>query len=147
MKKIRINKFLYVSLGLCLLIVSSCQKDLLKLTESQKDISGSWKIVKVIRNKEDLSSRVDLSTFRIIFNSDNTYSLQGQFPFIVTNAGTYSLDDPQYPFNIGFQGQNSTTKTSIQFDYPIVGDHRQIIMTISPGCSANSYEYTFEKAQ
>lgn len=147
MKKVLINKILYTCLGLCLIIFSSCQKDLIKLVESQKDISGTWKIVKIVRNKEDLTSRVDLSSFRIVFNSDKTYALQGQFPFIVNDAGTFSLDDPQYPFNIGFQEQSSATKTSIKFDYPIVGAQRQIILTISPGCSNNTYEYTFEKVQ
>lgn len=147
MKKLYVNNLLYACLGLCLILVTSCQKDLVKLVESPKDISGTWKIEKVVRNKEDLTSRLDLSSFSIIFNSDNTYSLQGQFPFIVNNGGTFTLDDPQYPFNIGFQEQNSTTKTSIKFNYPIVGAQRHIILTISPGCSSNTYEYTFKKVQ
>ena len=153
MKKSSINKFLYACLSLYLIMASSCQKEMINLVELPKDVNGSWKIVKLIRgnedmtSNEDLTSKIDLSNFKIIFNTDNTYTLQGQFPFIVSNAGTFSLDDPQYPFNISFQEQNSTTKTSLSFSYPIVGDQQQIILKLSPGCTNNTYEYTFEKVQ
>ncbi|MDP4210271.1 MAG: DUF5004 domain-containing protein [Bacteroidota bacterium] len=147
MKKDNIKKFLCACLGLCAFLFTSCQKDIATIAESTKNVVGSWKIVQLTRNGEDMTTRLDISKFRIIFNADNTYTLQDQFSFLVTNPGTYSFDDPQYPFFMKFLPQNSTSESKVNFDYPIVNGQRQIRLKFSPGCSKNAYEYYFEKAQ
>jgi hypothetical protein len=146
MNKNNVTKFLWVCLVVCLIVLPSCNKDMAMIAEPQKSIAGTWKISGLTRNAEDLTLRMDLSTFRIIFNTDNTYTLQGQFPFIVNESGTYSLDDPQYPMYINFQEQNATA-VKLSLDFPIVNGERHIKLVISPGCSQNSYEYSLEKAQ
>jgi hypothetical protein len=145
MKKDNIKKYLYACLALSIMLLSSCQKELLKLTEPPKDITGSWQIVQLVRNKEDITSRLDLSKFKIIFNADHTFTLQDQFSFVVSDPGTYSLDDPNYPFLLKLQTPKDTV--GLNFDYPIVNGKREIRISISQGCQQNSYEYSFAKEQ
>ena len=139
------KKILYACLGLYIILLSSCQKDLAKLVESPKDISGSWQIVQLIRNKEDITPNLDLSKFRIVFNADKTFTLQDQFSFVVSDPGTYSLDDPNYPSLLKLQTPNDTI--GLNFEYPIINGKRQIRFSISQGCQGNNYEYSFLKAQ
>lgn len=129
-----------------ILLVPGCKKEAKGvLDESVKDISGSWKIVKLIRNGEDMTERIDLSKFRIIFNADNSYTLESQMAFVVDEPGTYQLDDPQYPFGLILKPQNATAGTNVTFQFPVVGGRRQLSLTLSPGCSSNTYQYFFEK--
>lgn len=144
------NEFNKVLLIMCLCIggLSACKKQpAVPFREPIKDITGSWEIIKLTRNGEDLTSRIDLSKFRLLFNKDSTYSFEGNFPFIVSQPGTYSLDNPQYPFHISFTTKDKTIKDTLNFVYPIVNGQRQISLNISPGCSSNTYNYVFEKVQ
>jgi hypothetical protein len=138
---------------LCLIFLilagfTSCKKESnISIQEPLKDITGSWEIVKLTRNGEDLTDRVDLSKFRLVFNKDSTYSLQGNMPFIVREPGTYSLDNPQYPFFIRFETQDKSIQDTLKLVYPVVNGVRQISVNISPGCSKNTYNYVFQKVQ
>ncbi len=138
---------------LCLIFLflmgfASCHKESnISIKEPLKDITGSWKIVKLTRNGEDLTNRINLSKFRLVFNEDSTYSLQGEMPFIVSQPGTYSLDNPQYPFFIRFATQDKTNKDTLKLVYPVVNGVRQISINISPGCAKNTYNYVFQKVQ
>lgn len=138
---------------LCLMFLfimgfASCHKESnISINEPSKDITGSWEIVKLVRNGEDMTNRIDLSKFRLVFNGDSTYSLQGEMPFIVSQPGTYSLDNPKYPFFIRFESQDKTIKDTLKLVYPVVNGVRQISINISPGCSKNTYNYVFQKAQ
>jgi hypothetical protein len=145
------KKILHMLLGICVCIstlsLSGCKKEKSILTdEPLKSIVGSWKIVKLTRNGEDMTARIDLSKFRLIFNADNTYALQDQMAFIVSEPGTYKLDDPKYPFYLSLSPQNSTDGSKVKFGFPIIAGQRQVNLTISPGCSSNIYEYIFEKS-
>lgn len=145
------NKKLNLATGvicLCLMALAACKKEPgITFQEPLKDISGSWKIVKLTRNGEDLTSRINFNDFRILFNKDSTYSFQGKAPFIVDQSGTYALDDPQYPFFISFTTKDKTVRDTLKLIYPIVGGERRISFNISPGCPSNTYSYVFEKVQ
>lgn len=148
MKKIKLVKILCTFIILCMAVLSGCNKETLSIkTEPIKDIVGSWKIVTLLRNNEDLTSRINLEKFRIIFNKDSTYTFQDKMAFVVMKPGTYSLDDPQYPFFLTLTPQDNAQANKIKLSLPIVGGKRQISITISPGCSLNSYQYVFEKVQ
>lgn len=141
-------KTVLFTMGLCIAGLSACKKQpTIPFQEPVKDITGSWEIVKLTRNGEDLTSRIDLSKFRLVFNKDSTYSFEGKFPFVVSQPGTYSLDNPQYPFYISFTTKDKTIRDTLNFVYPIVNGQRQISLNISPGCSSNTYNYVFEKVQ
>lgn len=136
--------------ALSVLVWSSCKVEKTKIvTESTKDISGSWKIVKVTRNGTDITAAngLDFSQFRVNFLSNKTYTLTNALPFIVQANGTYSLNDPQVPTEITFT-QNGSPAITTDFVYPIVGGVRQISLQFSanPGCNNNSYVYTLQKA-
>ncbi len=147
MKKMKNIMFASIYAGLSILLFS-CNKDMLIPAESVKDLSGSWKIVSLVRNnQDDMTSRIDLTKFRLIFNEDNTYSFQDSMAFIVSDPGSYSTDDPQYPFNLTLEPRNSTEQNKLEFGFPIVNGKRQINLSISPGCSKNTYKYVFEKEQ
>ncbi len=112
--------------------------------EPVKTLNGSWKIVAATRNGDDLIARFYFSKFRINF-TDSTYTLDSLVPFLVRKNGKWSFDDPVYPFSISFTATDSTAKTS-GISYPVVNGQRNIILTLSPGCSSNTYQYTLQKA-
>jgi len=136
--------------ALSALMWSSCKVEKTKIvTETTKDISGSWKIVKVSRNGTDITGAngLDFSQFRVNFLSNNTYTLTNPLPFIVQANGIYSLDDPKVPTEITFTQSGSQAITT-DFVFPIVDGVRQISLqfTANPGCNNNSYVYTLQKA-
>ncbi|MDE1192993.1 MAG: DUF5004 domain-containing protein [Arachidicoccus sp.] len=140
MKLIKIFSFLLV-----LILFSNCHREdfLQHNRESVKSITGTWKIINAVRNGTDLTDRFDFSRFKITF-SDSSYIVDNSVPFIVTQNGTYHLDDPQYPFKIYFETPDNFTK-ELDFKYPTTNGVRNIVLTFSPGCSSNSYTYTFQK--
>lgn len=138
----RIISFLLFAI---LITVTACRTEKLDVPfEPVKDITGSWRVTQVTRNGTDLTSRFDFSNFRINFK-DSSYTLSNLIPFLVSNDGTWRFDDPSYPFKISFTAKDSAAKVSSLL-YPVVGGKRNMVMTISPGCSSNTYQYTLQKA-
>nr|WP_249665353.1 DUF5004 domain-containing protein [Mucilaginibacter sp. Bleaf8] len=124
---------------------SSCKTEqIVPSQEMPKDISGNWKVIKATRNGTDITNLVDFSKFQVAFN-EGKYTLINKLPFLVNQDGTYSLDNPQYPFQIVFRA-NGTQPIPTAFNYPIVNGVRQLSLTFSPGCPNNTYIYTLEKA-
>lgn len=143
-RKIFFNVF--YSLVIAMLFIAGCKKETAATgDESVKDITGSWKIVKLIRNGEDMTQRIDLSKFRIVFNADNSYTLVDKMAFVVDEPGTFKLDDPQYPFGLILTPQSSTESTKITFQFPVISGKRELSLTMSPGCESNIYQYFFER--
>lgn len=130
--------------GLLLFITSCKTEKIAPNPEALKDIAGSWQVIKATRNGADIYSLVDFTQFKLVFDGTN-YMLNNKLPFIVLQNGTYSLDDPQYPFQIAFTPAASK-KVATAFTYPIVNGVRQLSITFSPGCPNNSYVYTFQKS-
>jgi hypothetical protein len=131
-------------IALPLLLASSCKvENINPVNESVKDISGSWKVIKATRNGADLTGIVDFSQFRVNFNA-GAYTLSNNLPFIVSQNGNYSLDNPQYPFRITFTATGGAPVSTI-FNYPIVNGVRILTVTFSPGCAQNAYVYTLQK--
>jgi len=151
MKKLKKTKITNVLLlVLALLAWTACKTENIKpVAEPVKNLDGTWKIVKATRNGSSLLPLVDtnyinFNKFSIIFNG-NSYTLANQLPFIVSQNGTFSLDNPQYPFVITFKQSGSTTPVSTAFTYPIVNGVRVLTLVFSPGCPQNSYSYSLEK--
>jgi len=144
----KLKLFLKVILLLLLapaLFITSCKVEkIAPQSESTKDISGSWKVIRATRNGTDITSIIDFSQFRVKFDSQGNYTLVNSLPFLVTANGKYALDDPQYPFKITFTPTGGST-VSTAFNYPIVAGSRQLNMTFSPGCPQNTYVYTLVK--
>jgi len=114
-------------------------------TESEKTIAGNWKIVQAFRNDVDITELMDFTQFRINFKTDNSYSIDNYLPFVVDNNGTWTLDDPQYPFKILFTVDGETGTLVSDLNFPIVNGSRQIGLTFSPGCQSNQYTYILEE--
>jgi hypothetical protein len=113
--------------------------------ESEKNIAGLWKIVKATRNDADITALMDFSNFSIKFNADNTYAVENYLPFAVKENGTWSLDDPQYPFYLTLNENNAPEALALNFNYPVVNGKRIISLSFSPGCHSNVYTYIFER--
>jgi hypothetical protein len=130
---------------LCSLVFFACKPEMLIVpSEPAKDLSGNWQIIKATRNGTDLTMRYDFSRFRIHF-TDSTYTIDSLVPFIVDRNGKWAFDDPTYPFKLSFQATDSSAKTSPLL-FPVTGGQRNLIITFSPGCSSNTYQYTLQKA-
>ena len=117
------------------------------LMEPVKDLNALWRINNVTRNETDITQFIDSTGFRLMLSADNTYTLQGNnIPFVADDAaGTWSLDDPQYPYNIIFKPTGSTNTFSGKVATPVSHGNRSLKITFSPGCKSNAYVYTFEK--
>lgn len=139
--------YLYVFAFLLLASGLSCHEQAVYAgDESQKSIAGKWKVVAATRNNADIYKVVDFSRFIINFNTDNTYNFENYLPFIVKKKGTWSLDDPQYPFKVKFAEDGSSESVTTDLTYPIVKGKRQILLSFSPGCMANKYQYVLERS-
>ncbi|MCC8425812.1 DUF5004 domain-containing protein [Mucilaginibacter sp. UR6-11] len=126
------------------LLASACKTEkVLPQKEALKDISGNWQVIKATRNGTDLTAIVDFSQFRLNFTNGN-YTLQNKLPFLVDQNGSFSLDDPQYPYKITFIATGKQP-VSTAFTYPIVNGKRQLSLTFSPGCANNSYIYVLQQ--
>ncbi|MDO9374701.1 MAG: DUF5004 domain-containing protein [Bacteroidota bacterium] len=137
------KKFIGIASFLLLLVGFSCKKENTATpAEPVKEITGSWRIIKALRNGTDLTTRFDFSAFRIKF-SDGNYTIENPVPFIVNKPGTWKFDDPVYPFNISFRTGSDSATSAIQ--YPVVGGVRNLVVSFSPGCQSNIYEYTLQK--
>jgi hypothetical protein len=129
----------------CLLLLGflSCKKEkMIVQDEPVKDITGTWKIIKAMRNGTDLTDRFGFADFRIKF-SDSSYTITNLVPFITSKDGTWRFDDPQYPFQITFTSAGDTKNSTVL--YPVVNGVRNIVVSFSPGCSLNTYQYTLQK--
>lgn len=131
-------------LSTILIVLVACKPEHMAVpTEPLKDLSGTWLVVRATRNGTDLTARFDFSKFRIHF-TDSTYSIDSPLPFVVSKSGTWGFDDPRFPFNLSFTATDSSAKSS-PMSFPVVGGQRSIIITFSPGCNLNSYQYTLQK--
>lgn len=137
------KKYLNALVPALLIIIAACKKDKLVFTEANKPLTGSWKIIKAVRNGEDLTTAYDFTKFRISF-ADSSYTLTEPVPFVVSKNGHWSFDDPQYPNELSFRQDGSNTSIKPTFRYPVVKGRRNLVLTFSPGCTANKYEYTLE---
>ena len=114
-------------------------------SETIKHVDGNWQLSAVVRNGIDITKYMDFTRFHIVLNKDSTYEIRNYLPFIVENNGTWSVDDPQFPFHLVFreEGKNEEVKTEIGF-LTVDGD-RQLTIKLSPGCHTNTYVYTFKQ--
>jgi len=141
LKKITLITAILVSLAV---VLYSCKKEATRnYGEPVKEIDGTWKITRALRNGTDMTTRFDFSRFRISF-ADSSYTLSNPVPFLVSGNGNWSFDDPNYPFTMFFRvaGEPGVSST---VQYPVVKGVRNIILSFSPGCVSNTYQYTLEK--
>lgn len=127
------------------LFINSCHRSEILVPEPVKDIAGEWRIVKAVRNGVDITTLTDFTKFRIRFTTDLQYTIENPLPFVVSKNGSYALDDPKYPFRISFSQTGISNPVSTTFTYPVVNGKRNINFTFSPGCAANTYDYTLER--
>ncbi|SFW84403.1 DUF5004 domain-containing protein [Chitinophaga sancti] len=137
------NRYLILS-AFCLLLFSCKLEEVSPVGEAPKNISGSWKVLKATRNGTDITSAFDFTQFRVKFDSAGNYSIVNKIPFLVNTNGTYSLDDPAYPFKITFTPQGGSA-VATSFNYVTAAGIRQLNLTFVPGCELNAYIYTLQK--
>lgn len=131
--------------------VSSCDtfKDEISAesySETAKYLDGDWHLSTVFRNGIDITKQMDFSRFHIVLKKDNTYEMKNYLPFIVKNNGTWSVDDPQFPFHLSFKEDGSGKEVKTEIGFLTVDGERRLTIKLSPGCYTNKYVYTFEQA-
>jgi hypothetical protein len=146
MKQLKLSYLVGILCVFC--FFSSCnmlEDEMESYREMPKDIVGSWKIEKAIRNEIDITEYMNFSDFRINFTEDGSYTIENYLPFIIKENGGWSLDDPAYPFLLSFDNGDGGEALSTEFNYPIVEGERQLKLTFSPGCYRNVYTYVLVK--
>ena len=141
----RLQKILLPVIVVATMLSCTTKKEV--LVEPVKDLNALWRIQTVTRNETDITQYIDSAGFRLTLSPDNTYTLQGNnIPFLVdAAAGTWSVDDPQYPYTITFKPTDSTASFTGSIATPVTQGNRTLNITFSPGCHSNAYVYTFEK--
>ncbi|MFT3948796.1 MAG: DUF5004 domain-containing protein [Agriterribacter sp.] len=136
---------LLVMLIICMGTSCTIKKDV--YAEPVKDLNALWRIQNVTRNSVDITQFVDSAGFRLTLSNDNSYTLSGNdIPFLVNGGtGTWSTDDPQYPYSLTFKPTDSTNSFAGKIATPASKGQRTLSITFSPGCHSNTYIYTFEK--
>ena len=142
-----IKRILFAAGTMGALMVSCVTKKEI-FSEPQKDLNGSWRISQVLRNASDITQYIDSAGFRLTLQNDKSYTLEmNHIPFVVNSSGTWSTDDPQYPYFLSFLPRDSTTTIKASIGTPVSGGLRNLQVTFSPGCHSNTYVYIFEKLQ
>jgi hypothetical protein len=137
------NKILKAAI--CILLVAACkvESNLKVAPEPVKKFTGTWQIVDATENGTDLMNLFDFTKFRITF-TDSAYLIDSLIPFMVSQNGKWTVDDPQYPFSITLTPADSAHGVLSSLSFPVVGGLRNMILTFSPGCAANTYKYTLQ---
>lgn len=115
------------------------------VSEAQKNLSGVWKLQNVTRNDVDITQDMDFTQFALHMEDDGTYHIENYLPFVVSQDGTWATDDAQFPFRLTFTENGAQQGTQIDINYPIVNGERSLSITLSPGCSSNTYTYTLTR--
>lgn len=132
---------------LCLVVLWQACKKSSRLGEPVKKIEGTWKLDRVIRNDEDITTRVDAGDFQLTFENDaingasGNYKIVNAAPFAVSKDGVWKLDDPAYPFYLLLTPAQSADPVKVKFNFPAIHGQNEIQLTFSPGCSSNTYQY------
>lgn len=131
-------------------MVSSCDtfKDEMtpeSYSEAIKHVDGNWQLSTVVRNGVDITKYMDFTRFHIVLNKDNTYEIKNYLPFIVKDNGTWSVDDPLYPFHLIFKEEGKNEEVNTEIGFLTVDGERQLTVKLSPGCHTNTYVYTFKQ--
>ena len=146
MKRIILLFKIFFFFAVTLICVNSC-KDFADSSsigdEANKSPYGTWKITRVLRNGEDISNRMNFSEFRLNLHENGTYTYDNYLPFVFRNEGTWSIDNPQFPFNIEFTEGISGESVISGFDLPAVRGKRQLVIMFKAGCHLNTYTYSF----
>jgi len=143
--------FLVIGLiSFTLFCTTSCKQDETLVNESFKTLEGSWHISGAYRNTTDMIDIFDFSKFKLKFTDDKIsgekkYTIENPVPFIVSKNGSWSLDDPQYPFMIIFREDGATEDIKVDFRFPIIDGKRAVKFICSPGCTKILYEFTLEQ--
>lgn len=130
-----------------MLTVPSCQRSGPVLKEPVKDLPGTWKLSKVLRNSGDISEWLDIANFRLRLQEDNAYTIEGNnIPFVVDGNGAWTVDDPAYPYNLSFTPSGAGNETiTAAIGTSVIKGKRALNVNFSPGCYSNQYVYVFEK--
>lgn len=122
------------------------------IAEPAKNIEGVWKVDKIIRNNQEITERVNADAFQLTFQRDTAqggtsgnYSIVNGAPFVVSNDGTWALNDPAYPFYLSFTPDSKGNPVQVKFYFPVVQGQNRIKLVFSPGCTSNTYEYLLKK--
>jgi hypothetical protein len=137
------NKILKAAMLLLLVAACKVESNLRVASEPAKKITGTWQIVDASENGTDLMNYFDFTKFRIIF-TDSAYMIDSLLPFMVSHNGKWKVDDPQYPFSITLTPVDSASGVESSLSFPVVNGLRNMILTFSPGCTANTYKYTLQ---
>jgi len=142
----RYNMIFSVIGVLLIAFFSACKTEEFYFQEPGKNIAGKWKIVKVTRNGADITQQAG-GQFEITFHENGSgYALSSSsLPFVVSKNGTWSFDDPAYPFAISFRPEGGSGEIAVPFLFPVSNGKRQLQFDFSPGCAENTYQYILEK--
>lgn len=123
------------------LFTTSCSTNHQADEEPKGPFPGTWKITKVMRNLDDITSGCDFGPSLITLNADGTYTVDKTAPFTVTTNGQWSLKQRSGDDIIIL---HPTNVTPFEMRYDTSGGTEKIIAEFSTG-SGNHYRYLLRK--
>ena len=107
-------------------------------------MSGAWKIVKVIRNTDDITAGNDFGQSLMMLNANGTYSIGKTALFVVNKNGRW-LATPQsggYSIVLKPQEGGATLPYKMRYDSSRLGKHITVNFITAGN---NTYQYVLEK--
>ena len=133
-------RYLYPSF-LALLI--ACGRTTPPTIGASASLPGPWKIVKVVRNQDNITAGSDFGAALITLDADSTYSLSKTALFVTTNNGTWSARPQPGGYNIVLKSRQNDSPATYEMSYDT--SQKNIIVNFTT-TSSNTYQYTLEKA-
>ncbi len=136
----------------CCVLWSSCEDQEINipdgaLQEHTVDITGVWKVKKVLLNNVDISQIFDFDQISLTLKMNQMptdFEIEtGTAPFPVQNGGRWEYNDPAYPTSMVFISDGG--EESVQFATPPISGESFFTVSFSLGCADNLYTYFFEK--
>jgi hypothetical protein len=107
-------------------------------------IAGQWKIVKVLRNWDDITAGNDFGRWLITLDVDNTYALSGAAIFVVDQDGRWFARTRTGGYSIILEPRETAHPPTYEMTYDSAGGRKNITVLFTTA-SGNAYRYTLER--
>ena len=146
----------FISIIIISLLIFSCEDEAYinpdGFTEKTIDISGSWKLDKILQNGNDITDFVNVQDFELNFSYDISNKpwffdiTKSGVPFATElSSGSWEFDDITYPTEINFTDHVRVNVVAKIADLPLVPQRNVLVVEFQSDCSDNVYVYTLTK--
>lgn len=124
--------------------IGSCGRGTPLTPGAMASIPGTWKIVKAVRNQDDITAGSDFGGSLITLDADGTYSLGKTAPFVVTSNGSWAASARPGGYSVVLKPRQDDPTGTYEMWYDTSGDRKNITVNFTTAGS-NAYQYILER--